>query len=110
MPANFLFLLYFPVRLYFPLVPDDTGQKLVARKGEENYLSVSLVLKVGPVYSKNPCQRMNTAEASGHGTPSSVESDGLRGLCGGRISDSFVRPSNPPTCLFAGAVNTLQTS
>ena len=34
---NFLFLLYFPVRLYFPLVPGDTNQKLVVRNGKQIY-------------------------------------------------------------------------
>jgi len=108
--ASFLFLLYFPVRLYFPLVPDDTGQKLVARKGEKTYLSASPVLKVGPVCSRNLCRRMNTTEVSGHGTPSSVESGGSRGLCGGKVSDSLMRLSNPLACLLAGTIYTLQTS
>ena len=85
---SFLFLLYFPVRLYFPLVPDDIGQK-VAVKEEESYLSsVSPVSWVGLGYLRNPYRWTNTAEASDHATPSSVESDGLKGLWW-KISDSL---------------------
>lgn len=38
---SFLFLLYFPVRLYFPLVPGDTGQELGSRRGSETTFPLS---------------------------------------------------------------------
>jgi len=82
---SFRFLLYFPVRLYFPLVPGEARQKQVAEKGEQICLSCAwLVSCVGPVDLRNPCRWMNTIEAAGHATPSSVESGVLRGLCGGK--------------------------
>jgi len=34
-PDSFRFLLYFPVRLYFPLVPEDARQKVVVRRGSK---------------------------------------------------------------------------
>ena len=85
MPDNFRFLLYFPVRLYFPLVPDDARQKRVTEEGEQTCLScVWLVSWVGHVDPRNPCRRTNTIEAAGYVTPSSVESGEPRGLCGGK--------------------------
>ena len=77
---SFLFLLYFPVRLYFPLVPDDTGQKPVVGNRKQNYLSSAWPVLRVPVYSRNPCRWMNIAEAGGHATPSSVDSGEPRGL------------------------------
>lgn len=85
-PDSFRFLLYFPVRLYFPLVPDNTDQRMaVIKEGKKSHPSSALpVSRVGPVNLRNPCRRMNTIEATGHATPSSVESGGLRDLFGGK--------------------------
>lgn len=84
-PDSFRFLLYFPVRLYFPLVPGDARQEQAIEKGERICLSCAwLVSWVGPVDLRNPCRWTNTIEAADHATPSSVESGGLRGLCGGK--------------------------
>ena len=52
---------------------------------EGNHLvSVSLVACVEPAGSRNPCLWMNRIEAAHHATPSSVESGGVKDLCGGK--------------------------
>ena len=82
---SFRFLLYFPVRLYFPLVPDGVRQKQVTGKEEQIYLSCAWPVSwVGLVDLRNPCRWTNTIEAAGYGIPSSVECGGLRDLFGGK--------------------------